>query len=1149
MASAGLAAPGSPGVPRAPATAVYLEDFQNQAATTGIRIGQYTGGAAANTSTYTTSPNWAPAADQCNGWLLRSTTPRNAAVTNIDSGCDPTAWSFLQGMATAIGLSRGEPLATAQQNQILSEYTNGGSNPGAGVEFQTAKPITGTIVPGHFYQISAIYGASNCVSEGPGLNRQDPSLSFNLIQNQTGSGPAPGTGGGTVTTLASGLNPCTNPSAQVITTAGHTFHVAKLNSAGFRMPAGVTSLGIQLFNAAGSFRGNDSGFDDPQIVDATPQLDKIFSPTTLPAGASTTLTFTVTNTDELAAKDGWSFTDTLPTGLAFSGAPVTDCPAGVAIIDGARISGSGNLNAGTVSCSFTVPVTSLAEGSFTNGPTNIGPIDGLLMPGDTTVVFTTPDAPSISLVKTSNLTSPSQYVLGAQVTYAFLVTNSGNVALSDLVVTDAAFSGSGPPPSVSCPATTLAAGEGVTCEGPYTLTQADIDAGSVSNSATATGTPPSGPAVTDTSTAVISGSAAPAIDLIKTADASAVQSPARVGDTISYQFTVTNTGNVTLQNVAIVDQLLGLSALTFAWPGTPGTLAPLDSATATATYSVTQSDIDVGSVANTATANGEAAGGTSVTSDPRTTATPLPPGPSLTLDKNATPAFSTPPVVGDLIDFEFTITNSGNLTMTAVSVTDLLPGLSSLAYTWPGPAGVLAPTQQATATATYAITQDDIDAGHVANTATAHGKTPDGADTPSNDDGTDTSIDQAPAIALIKTADASGIQIPSLVGNPIVYHFTVTNTGNTTLTLVTITDLLSGLPTPAYAWPGADGILVPGQIVTATSTYPVAAADLGIGSVTNSATASGTAPDGTPIDSPPASTTTPLGIAPALALVKSADPGDSASYVVGQAITYSFVVTNTGNVPLTGISIAETAFSGSGILGVASCPSSSLDPGDQVTCSAAYTLTQVDIDAGEVSNTATASGVPPNGAPVTSNESSTRIPAVAAPSLSLIKTADRAVATAAGQIITYSFTMTNTGNVTLNAGTVTETIFTGAGISPVPRCPLAVASLLPGAGVTCTADYSVVVGDLTGEPIINTATASATAPANVSVTTAPSNASVETVEPSPSPTPTPSPTDAGVAGGPLAGTGSTVPASAIVSASLLILAGALLFRRRGRERS
>ncbi|WP_431279414.1 hypothetical protein [Leifsonia poae] len=75
--SAGVAAalPGSPGVPQAPATLVYHEDFQNQPATNGVRIGQYVGGPAALGETYLTSPNWAPAGDQCNGWVLRSNTP------------------------------------------------------------------------------------------------------------------------------------------------------------------------------------------------------------------------------------------------------------------------------------------------------------------------------------------------------------------------------------------------------------------------------------------------------------------------------------------------------------------------------------------------------------------------------------------------------------------------------------------------------------------------------------------------------------------------------------------------------------------------------------------------------------------------------------------------------------------------------------------------------------------------------------------------------------------------------------------------------------------------------------------------------------------------------------------------------------------
>ncbi len=1140
------ALPGSPGLPKAPGPTIYFEDFQNQTATNGIRLPQYTGGAGANTSTYVASPNWLPAADQCNGWLLRSSTPRNTVVTNVDQGCDAVAWSFLQGMATAIGLYRGEALATAQQNQILSAYTNGGAAPGPGVQLQTAKPITAGIVPGHFYQISAIYGAANCVSEGPTLGRVDPNLTFNLILNQTGSGPAPGTGGGTLSTLATGLNPCTDPAARVISTGGHTYHVAQLDSAGFRMPAGVTALGVQLYNAAGGFRGNDSGFDDPRIVDVTPQLDKIFSPSTLPAGQSTTLTFTISNTDDLAAKAGWSFTDTLPAGLTFAGAAATDCPAGVATIGGNAITGTGNLDDGMVSCTFTVPVTSATTGTFTNGPGNIGPIDGLLEPGDSTVVFTTPDQPAISLVKTANL-DPSAFVANAPVPYSFLVTNTGNVALTGVTVVDTAFSGTGAPPTISCPQTTLAVNANMVCTAQYVLTQGDVDAGSVTNTATATGTPPQGAPVTDTSTAVVSGSAAPALSLVKNADATQVTSPAAAGQLITFRYTLVNTGNVSLQNVSIADPLPGLGTITYAWPGADGVLSPQQVATATATYAVTQADVDAGQVANTADAAGETTTGTPVESEPSSTLTPLVPGAALDLQKGATPAFGTPAAPGDLITFDFTITNTGNLTLQDVNVVDLLPGLSTITYTWPGDAGVLAPGDIATATATYPITLADIDAGTVANTAIAHGTTPGGADTPSPEATTETPIPRAPALSLTKSANASGVSAPAAVGDPIVYTFSVTNTGNTTLTGVVITDQLAGLSALTYTWPGADGVLAPTQSATAVATYLVTQADITAGAVDNLAVASGLDPDDAPVESEPAATDTPLAANAAISLVKSVSPSDAASFVVGQTLIYSFVVTNTGNLPISTLSIADLSFSGSGPLPAATCPTGSLAPGAQATCTSSYVITQDDLDVGEITNTAEASGLAPDETPVTSNESSAVVPAAQTPSLLLAKSADTTEVTEAGQTVTYTYRLTNTGNVTLSAAAVTETVFTGAGTAPAPECPAEAATLLPGAFVDCTATYTTVEADLTGEPILNTATGSATTPTETTVTTPPSSAEVPTVVPTPTPTPTPTPPapPAPDNGGALPTTGGTVPLGLLGAATAMLVAGlALVFVRR-----
>ncbi|TKR27341.1 hypothetical protein FA014_01060 [Cellulomonas hominis] len=72
------------------------------------------------------------------------------------------------------------------------------------------------------------------------------------------------------------------------------------------------------------------------------------------------------------------------------------------------------------------------------------------------------------------------------------------------------------------------------------------------------------------------------------------------------------------------------------------------------------------------------------------------------------------------MDFGFEVTNTGNVTLTDVTITDALPGLTDLSVAWPGQAGVLTPGQQATATAHYVLTQDDVDAGSVHNTATVN---------------------------------------------------------------------------------------------------------------------------------------------------------------------------------------------------------------------------------------------------------------------------------------------------------------------------------------------------------------------------------------------------------------------------------------------
>ena len=143
------------------------------------------------------------------------------------------------------------------------------------------------------------------------------------------------------------------------------------------------------------------------------------------------------------------------------------------------------------------------------------------------------------------------------------------------------------------------------------------------------------------------------------------------------------------------------------------------------------------------------------------------------------------------------------------------------------------------------------------------------------------------------------------------------------------------------------------------------------------------------------------------------------------------------------------------------CPSvATLDPGEHVTCTASHTITQADLDAGSVTNTASASA---DG--TTSNTDSVTVTASQGPGVSLVKSATPNYFTAVGDVIDYSYVVTNTGNVSLD-GPVTVTDDKVA-----VTCP-PVTTLDPGDSVTCSSSYSIAQSDIDAGSITNVATAS-----------------------------------------------------------------------------
>ncbi|MFC7356938.1 gliding motility-associated C-terminal domain-containing protein, partial [Jejudonia soesokkakensis] len=591
--------------------------------------------------------------------------------------------------------------------------------------------------------------------------------------------------------------------------------------------------------------------------------------------------------------------------------------------------------------------------------------------------------------------------VGDTIAYTFTVTNEGNVDLSNVTVTDPLLEA--PNPVVTIAGPTGDDGDGIlqptetwVYTADYAITQADINAGMVTNQATATGTPPTGDDVTDLSGATIDDDLSTDTEICQTADIAIVKTSeydpivngectSDVGDTIAYTFTVTNEGNVDLSNVTVTDPLLQAPnpVVTIAGPAGDdgdGILQPTETWVYTAEYAITQADIDAGIVNNQATVVGTPPTGADVTDlsgatidDDLSTDTLVCQEASIAVIKVGT--------VNDIngsgcadpketITYTFTVVNTGNVTLTNIDIDDPLVNVVG------GPI-TLGPneTDNTSFTAVYSIRQSDIDRGFVTNQATVTGLDPnnmvvsDLSDDNSllEDDDTVTQLCQNGVIALIKTGTPTDQNGNGCVdeGETIVYDFVVTNLGNVALTNVIITD-------PLVSVSGGPITLLAGASDTETfsAIYTVVQGDVDRGFVSNQATASGTTPNGTVVTDlsdnnsnfEDDATIVNLCQMPMISLEKSGlwndENGDGAAQA-GETVTYFFNVINTGTVTVFNITLTDP-LPGIEITGG---PIAQLDPGqnDNTTFSGTYVVTEADVAAGQVVNQATATGTDSNG--------------------------------------------------------------------------------------------------------------------------------------------------------------------------------------------
>lgn len=516
-------------------------------------------------------------------------------------------------------------------------------------------------------------------------------------------------------------------------------------------------------------------------------------------------------------------------------------------------------------------------------------------------------------------TSPTTFFDGLDdvISYTYTITNTsaltllGPFTVSDSRATTDCSSAPG----------SLASGASTTCTGTAIPTQNDLDAGFLTNSATASG---------GNSTSNASGVTVPAVqyDTVELLDISPSPDVATVpGVLINYTYRFRNSGNVTLTSpYTISDDKVAPGDINCS--GAASTLAPGDITECQGAYVITAGDIVNGVATNTAAVKAQFEGVDTPYSN------------YLSADVYTSPIVLTiiPPLEitgAGTVTYKYNLKNVSTVTYhAAYNVQDnRVTGITC-------PSNSIDPGDTIQCTGDYTITQTMMDAGgDIANQASA---TANSGTISSNTANATTTITQTPAVALSVTPSTLIVTnpLPTSVG----YIYTIENMGNVTLTApfeVTTTGLFNN-PTCIIA----SGTLAPQTTTDCTLTYPLQQEDMDAGSIISAATVEVTHNSNQYYAQAPSTVITHN--APRLTLLLTSNPTSFSA--AGQSLTFTFKLRNTGNTPLSGpFSVALTAPSGISVT-CGSLPDP-LPLGQFINCSANsnYNTAGADITNGSVS--------------------------------------------------------------------------------------------------------------------------------------------------------------------------------------------------------
>nr|AOE13304.1 putative internalin [uncultured bacterium] len=360
----------------------------------------------------------------------------------------------------------------------------------------------------------------------------------------------------------------------------------------------------------------------------------------------------------------------------------------------------------------------------------------------------------------------------------------------------------------------------------------------------------------------------------------------------------------------------------------------------------------------------------------------------------------------------------------------------------------------------------------------------DDTDGETEDDETVTLIPQSPSIEVTKTATITDNNEDGAnnAGDTINYTITVENTGDVTLTGLILEDVLTDgqnnalniTSGPVFVTSDqgtTEGSLAVGETATYSATYVIDQIAVDSGQIMNSVLAvanntlntedvsdisdNGDDTDGNTEDDP---TVTAVSQSPSIEVTKLAMLTDNGDNLVGTSdiIEYTITVENTGDVTIDNINLEDTLSDGQGNTLTLSyglffsgsdqnSPEGTVQVGDTATYIAYYIIDQLAADSGNISNTVTATGSSPTGTEVSdvsddgddtdgnTEDDSTDVLTDAISTIEVTKTAsitDNGDGfNGAGDIIEYTISVENTGNVTIDNISLEDTLSDGQGNS------------------------------------------------------------------------------------------------------------------------